>query len=154
MARPPKPTALKVIAGNPGKRAINKQEPDPEYLNDLTPPAHMSEAAKAVWSEVAPPLRRSKVLTELDRPALEMMCNAIATYRLAVEKTGDSPLAKSGEQQTQALSPWMIVQSMSHKQAFAMLREFGRSPAARSRVLIQPQKDMFNEGEGPARFFG
>lgn len=148
MARPRKPTALKVVAGNPGKRAISKQEPDPEYLNDLTPPAHLGTAAKAVWQEIAAPLRAARVLTELDRPMLEMACNSIATYRLAVERTGDEPLADG----TSSLNPWMIVQSMSFKQATAMLREFGMSPAARSRVLIQPQTDLFKNDAD--RFFG
>ena len=36
MANRPKPTALKLLAGNPGKRPINANEPDAGDL-DLTP---------------------------------------------------------------------------------------------------------------------
>ena len=37
MGRPAKPTALHVVNGNPGKRALNDREPEPDLLQDLTP---------------------------------------------------------------------------------------------------------------------
>ena len=44
--RKPVPTRLKVIRGNPGKRALNKNEPQPAgELAD--PPDWMSESQKA-----------------------------------------------------------------------------------------------------------
>lgn len=143
--RPPKPSALKLLQGNAGKRATNRQEPDAAYLEDLTPPAHLSEGAAAVWTELAAPLRAARVLTELDTVALEFTCNAIATYRQATAAADGKPLAKSPETGAVALSPWMIVQSMAFKQASKMLTDFGMTPAARSRVMIQPQGDLFDD---------
>jgi len=32
--RKPKPTALKIIEGNPGKRPLNKNEPKPDIFED------------------------------------------------------------------------------------------------------------------------
>lgn len=153
MARPSKPTALKLVTGNPGKRALNKQEPDPTYLNDLTPPPWLDAAAAQVWNEVAPKLRAAKVLTEVDVQILAMGCVSIAQYRQAVKRTGadlvkskivegeDGQPIETGEQ----INPWYIVQSMSFKQATAVFREFGMSPAARTRIAIQPQGDLFAE---------
>jgi phage terminase small subunit len=83
MGRPTKPTELKLLEGNKGKRATNKREPDPDYLDNLDPPAWMPEEAAVVWRELAFKLRKAKVLTVLDVPALEKMCVAIATYRRA-----------------------------------------------------------------------
>src|SRR5574337_1469176 len=88
--RPPKPTALKLVAGNPGKRSMNKQEPDPTYLQDLTPPAWLRDDAKAVWSEIAPIMSAAKLLTEVDVQAFAMGCVAVAQYRLATDRIGDA----------------------------------------------------------------
>lgn len=163
--RPPKPTALKLIEGNPGKRGSGKQEPDPTYLSDLDPPAWLHPVASEVWRDVAPHLSAAKLLTEVDVQALAMGCVAIAQYRQSVRALGDD-LVKSkvvldddenpvvtGEH----INPWLIVQSMSFKQAMAIFQQFGMSPAARTRIAIQPQGDLFGNGQsaqyGASRFF-
>lgn len=154
MARPPKPTALKVIEGNRGKRPSNKQEPDPEYLVDLTPPSWLPPAAAEVWNELAKPLRDAKLLTEVDVQALAMASVSISQYRYAVARTGDalvkSKLEKNDEgalvEVGEHINPWAMIQSMAFKQTMVVLREFGMSPAARSRVAIQPQGDLFGHG--------
>lgn len=154
--RPPKPAALKLVSGNPGKRAINKQEPDPDYLNDLMAPDWLPTSAKLVWDEVAPKLRRAMLLTEVDVQMLAMGCVSIAHYRKAVAKAGDALVkckvveddegrpVETGEH----VNPWLIVQSMSFKQASAIFQQFGMSPAARTRIAVQPQGDLFgNQGK-------
>jgi len=158
MGRPIKPTALKVIEGNRGKRALNRQEPDPEYLNDLAPPAWLDATAAIVWDELAPALRHCRLLTKIDVHALSMGCVAIAQYRqAATEVVGNlvchSPVA--AESKGDSINPWLVVQSMSFKQAMTVLREFGMSPAARTRIAIQPQGNLFPDGDkdSTARFF-
>lgn len=161
MGRPSKPTALKLIEGNKGKRGLNKQEPDPEYLEDLTAPDYLSAAAKQVWDEVAPNLRKAMLLTTIDVQTLAMGCTAIAQYRTAARQLGDNlvkakmvepadgsggPAVATGEH----INPWLIVQSMSFKQAMAVFMQFGMSPAARARVSINPQGDLFGSGQGKA----
>src|SRR3972149_871709 len=167
----PKPTALKVVEGNRGKRALNKQEPDPEYLEveNLAAPVWLDARAKAVWDEIAPPLQKARLVAVIDIPLLAMPCVAIAQFRFAAakvgdeavrpgslpaEKMGDSALSteKSGDvtlraqekERGESLNPWLIVQSMSCKQAVAIPREFGVGPAARTRLALQPQMDLFN----------
>jgi P27 family predicted phage terminase small subunit len=150
MARPRNPTALKLINGNPGKRAINAKEPEPDLLQDLTPPAHLPEHVAAIWRELAPKLRRAKVLSELDTPLLEMTCMAIATHRLAIEKTADGKvMMRNAETGTVSLSPWMLLQSMTFKQGMAALREWGATPSARSRVMVDPQQGLFDKSGDP-----
>jgi P27 family predicted phage terminase small subunit len=162
MGRPPKPTALKLVAGNPGKRSLNKQEPDPSYLTDLTPPVWLSKAAQAVWHEMAPAAARAKLLTEVDVQAFAMGCNAIAQYRQATARAGehsvksktvldnDGKPVEAGEH----INPWTLVQSMSFKQAMVVFDKFGMTPQARTRIAIQPQGDLFGgNGGGPADYF-
>lgn len=166
MSRPRKPTALKVVQGNPGKRALNAAEPDPAYLNDLTPPSWLDPRAAAVWSEIAPGLRNARVLTQIDVPMLGMACVAIAQYRQACARVGDQLIVEGAlvdderaadgvKKQGDQINPWLIVQSMSFKQAMATLREFGMSPSSRSAVTIKPQGDLFANGQAksPDRYF-
>lgn len=159
--RPPKPTALKLVQGNPGKRAVSKQEPDPDYVQDLTPPAWLPPAAAQVWTEVAPNLSRAKLLTHVDIDTLAMGCVALAQYRLAVvqaggnlirgkvvvdKETGEPVMGDDGRPLVagEYINPWTMVQSMSFKQAMAVLERFGMNPAARTRIAVQPQGDLFD----------
>jgi len=152
--RPPKPTALKVIEGNRGKRSANKQEPDPTYLSDLNPPAWLPAAAKEVWKEIAPSLAAAKLLTEVDVELLAHGCVAIAQYRLSVKRTGEDlvkgkhEVSEDGELFSvgEHINPWMLVQSMTFKQAMTVFQQFGMSPAARTRIAINPQGDLFGHG--------
>ena len=161
MGRPNTPTADKIARGNPGKRALNSREPDPEYLDDLTPPAWLPEAAKAVWRDFAPKLRKAKVLTVIDVPAFEKWCVKTAQWRAAildlakrgvmierVGRDGERTITKkASKKKTDA--PAMVVnqlvfaESMFFKQTIALEREFGMTPAARTRVQIEPQLTLF-----------
>ena len=154
--RPRKPTALRLIDGNPGKRAAPGKEPEPHLLLDLTAPEHLPQPVADVWNEVAPKLHRAKVLTELDTPLLEMTADAIASFRLAMKHTGDGKLLqRNAETGAVSISPWAMIKSMSFKQALAGLREFGATPAARTKVMVDPQADLFVDAKtaGPNRFF-
>lgn len=151
--RPRKPTHLKLVEGNKGKRSLDNHEPDPAYLNDLTPPDWLPENVKQIWNEIAPKLRAAKVLTELDIPALEAGCVAISNYRKLTLEIGSEFTvysSKGGE----SLSQKLIAQSMYFKQAMAVFQQFGMSPAARTRIAIQPQGDLFgNEKPDPAKAY-
>lgn len=153
--RTPKPTALKIIAGNPGKRPLNKREPQPDILQDLAPPAHLTPAAAEVWNEFAGKLSAVRVLTELDALALEMACNAIALYRQAIQQMDGNQVAMTRDGGL-AKSPWVAVQAEAYKQAIALLRDFGMTPAARSRVIAKASDDDGDgsKDKGSARFFG
>lgn len=151
--RLPKPTALKLVTGNPGKRGLNKQEPDPTYLQDLTPPAWLPAAAQKVWAEEAPKLQRAKLLTEVDVVAFSAFCVSVADFRRAVTKTGDdqvkAKLAEDKEGAVQSVgehvNPWYIVQSMSQKSFKGWAEKFGMTPQDRTRIAVQPQGDLFGD---------
>ena len=50
--RKPKPTAIKVLEGNPGKRPLNKFEPAPEKKAPPCP-EWLNGEAKAEWERLA-----------------------------------------------------------------------------------------------------
>lgn len=152
--RPPKPTALKLITGNPGKRALPKHEPDPDYLEDLSAPAHLPEGAKNFWNLIAPRLRKARLLTELDVSALEKLCIAEMNYRIVTERIKEDFVleGKNGDYS----NPLVNQQSMYLKQIMMLYREFGKTPAARVRIAINPQGDLFDDKESSPtqKYFG
>lgn len=153
MARPRKPSALKLVQGTARADRTNGQEPEPMLLNDLTPPEHLGERSAAVWRDVAPMLRELQLLTVADRIALEMLCDAVADYRVAREARADEFVATS-HKGSQMLSQWLVAQLACGKRAETLMGRFGMDPVSRSRVMINPQGDLFTAPTtGTGRFF-
>ena len=78
--RKPKPTSLKVIEGNRGRRALPANEPSYE-LTDCEPPGDLSESALAEWKRVFPILAGSRVLTDVDVAIFRSYCDAVGAMR-------------------------------------------------------------------------
>lgn len=79
--RKPKPTALKLVTGNPGKRAINENEPKPAVLAQAPPPPrHLTATAKAEWRRLSKELHLLGLLSELDVAVFASYCDSFATW--------------------------------------------------------------------------
>ena len=85
--RRPKPTHLKVMRGNPGKRALNPHEPKPRPAMP-TCPAHLCPSAKAEWKRLARELHALSILSNLDRAALAGYCQAYGRWVEAEKNSG------------------------------------------------------------------
>jgi P27 family predicted phage terminase small subunit len=140
----PKPTALKVIGGNAGKRPLNKQEPDPPALVDLTAPAWLPDGAKAVWDEMAPDQSQAKMLSAIDREEFAKYVFCCWQIREVADEVVAKPTCRSATTGAEYLNPKASYLSMMMKSAKGLAEQFGRTPAARSRVAIQPQGDLFD----------
>lgn len=138
--RKPKPTALKLIAGNPGKRAINRREPRPP-ASKPTCPAHLSPTAKAEWRRIAGVMHRIGILTQVDRAALAAYCQAYGRWVAAERKLTETPaLIKSPSGYVQQ-SPWLSVANKQLELMGRYMAELGITPAARSRVAAVPGEE-------------
>jgi P27 family predicted phage terminase small subunit len=82
--RPPKPTKLKLVEGNPGKRAL-RQEPKPPPSRPVKPAWLPAGIAKGEWDRVTPILDELGVLSVLDRTALATYCIAVAGIKAATD---------------------------------------------------------------------
>ena len=69
----PKPTPLKLIGGNPGKRPLPENEPKP-YPKAPECPADIDKDAKKVWKRLGPKLEKLGLLTETDGDLFSMLC--------------------------------------------------------------------------------
>jgi P27 family predicted phage terminase small subunit len=156
--RRPKPTALKLAQGNPGKRKLNELEPTPEMVDPLVP-EYLSKPARRWWELLSPMLYRLKVLTEADQLALAMLCEqaAQADEATRILRRGGIMVKKqlydrSGKKvgTVPVINPVFKVQLESMKQLKAFLTEFGMSPASRAKVtkMVEPgqlKKDPLGE---------
>jgi P27 family predicted phage terminase small subunit len=135
--RRPKPTRLKVLTGNPGKRPLNTNEPRPEAaIPDC--PVELGAVAHREWDRLVGELSVLRILTNLDRAALAAYCGAYAMWAEATEaiqKYGTMVKSPSGYP---VQSPYV---SIANRQAEIMMRiasEFGFTPASRSRISTPP----------------
>lgn len=85
-----KPTALKVLEGNPGRRPLPKNEPKPQPIAPGCPD-WLPAAAIRYWNELAPRLEKLGLLTEVDGAAFADYCLCLARLEEAerdIEKRG------------------------------------------------------------------
>lgn len=149
MARPRLPAAVKAMAGTDrADRRTGEVKPPVQF--DLTPPAHLEPRSAAVWNEIAPMLRRIGLLTVADLVALEMMCDSVADYRFARSKRGDEMVVRSGKG-SEMLSQWMVAQLAASKRAESLMAQFGMDPQSRSKVMANPQGDLFGAADSAAQ---
>jgi len=152
--RRPTPNHLKIVAGNPGRRPLNKAEPKPRRERPSAP-AHLSDRARDAWGYVSGILDRMGVLTEADAVALEQLCEV---YAETVELRAD--IAENGRFQTvgtkaggemERLRPAYAALMDADRRLKGWLVEFGKTPSSRSKVKSDGEGA---ENEDPAaRFF-
>lgn len=147
----PKPTALKLLAGNPGKRRLNTSEPQPPRGAPGCP-TWLDTEAKAEWRRIVPELERLGLLTKVDRAALAAFCQAWSDYKAAVQavrQDGKTFLTESGYI---AKNPMVTIMNEAADRLHKFGQQFGLSPASRTR--LHAPKDEGDKPDDAARFFG
>lgn len=139
--RPPKPTQLRVLQGNPGKRAMPKGESKPAKPLKLPPvPRSLGAAGKARWRTFGKRLLDLGLLTDLDLHAFELYCRAVDEFEMASEELekGYYLVAASGYVYQ---SPFVSIKNNAQKMINTYLGQFGMTPASRSRISISGPDD-------------
>ena len=109
--RKPKPTALRLANGNPGKRRLRRE---PASAPIAGPPDHLPEDMAAIWREVTE-AAPSGVLRRADALLVELACRLLAQARHG----GDYRAGTAA-------------------QVRACFAELGMTPAARARLAAPP----------------
>lgn len=141
--RKPKPTALKVLTGNPGKRPLPANEIQPPTGVPVCP-SWLSREAKAEWRRVVPVLASLGILTTVDRCALAAYCAAwarlVEAERLIAEH-GQQMVAleyETSDGQSIYVRPAPNPALAEAAKASGIIRqfcsEFGLTPSSRSRI--------------------
>ncbi len=133
--RKPKPTRLKELEGNPGKRRLHATELRPPVPVTMPyAPKFINAEAKREWNRMVAILLELGLYTEVDHAALAMYCQAWGRWVVA-----ERMLAVEGEIVTTALgglcqNPWRYEANKAFAQMRQMLPEFGLTPSSRSRL--------------------
>jgi P27 family predicted phage terminase small subunit len=156
--RKPKPTHLKLIEGNAGKRPINRKEPKPKRSRPPAP-SHLDPATRKLWDAVVKELDDIAILTSVDIFAVEVLCEALADHRSAVATIARNARAyaaskKSKQEPAYSIDgryyrttnqagsdmwrqhPALALKSDADKRIRGWCAEFGLTPASRTRLTV------------------
>ena len=147
MARRPKPTALKVVTGNPGKRRLPAAEPRPA-LGLPAPPDHLGAVARKLWRDLGPMLERLGIVGETDVIAFEGLCEAFADFRAAseiVDRDGRVYLAGV----LVKANPACAMKAEADRRLRSYMTEFGLTPASRATITANAPPVRGARGAAP-----
>ena len=134
----PKPTALRVLEGNPGHKKMNRSEPKPEAAIP-TCPSWLPATAKSEWRRVTRELHAMGLLSRADRSTLAAYCQVYSDWHQAehvIQKLGPTFETPNGYVQ-QRPEVAMKHKALSLLAKFASL--FGLSPADRVGLEIKKE---------------
>lgn len=146
----PKPTAMRILEGNPGKRPLNKKEPKPVVKRPPVP-KHLNKVARREWNRMVKLLLGQRLITELDRAALAAYCQAWANWVEASEQVealkARGSLISYTENGYPVVSPWVGMQKQASAEMHRYLTEFGLTPSSRSKVQVieEPERDDYGQ---------
>lgn len=164
--RKPKPTHLKLVTGNPGRRPLNADEPHPQIALP-TVPEHLTDEAKVEWGRVANELYELGLLTRIDRAVLAAYCQTYADWCDAERQLAKygrvikSPVKtvtrrkRDGTEVTETSggypmqSPFLAIRNKALELMGKFAVEFGMSASSRGRVSVSGKK----KDDDPARKF-
>ena len=120
-----KPTALKIVTGNPGKRPLPENEPDPQ--GEVKKPAFVKGKAGRLWKLRAPELERLGVLRSVDVEMFGAWCCLMAEFEESPRNFNAARFA----------------------QLRALASSFGLEPSSRSRISVPKPKKT----DGAEKYF-
>ena len=124
--RKPKPTALKKLEGNPGKRPLNDLEPLPK-VTMLRCPNWLEPEAKKEWRRLAPVLIGAGILTSADAVPFAGYCQAYARWKEAEEQVKDTERVRP--------NPYIAIARSAFAEVKSLAAEFGLTPANRTAII-------------------
>jgi P27 family predicted phage terminase small subunit len=154
VGRTPKPTKMKALMGNPGRRPLNGNEPTAdEGVPDM--PQGLSPAAEQEWHRIVPILKKMRVLTVAYGAALAGYCQAYARW---LEAEGDiaehgsiieEPIIRRHRNEEDEIAgykrkknPAVAIANESLKMLRSFLSDFGLSPASLSKVTENAEEEQ------------
>lgn len=143
MPNAPKPTALKKIQGTERADRKVKNEWQPNEVVTFDAPTELNEWGTALWNDLMEEFRHVKLLTRVDYGSLLVCCNEYGTYMEAddlikaqglqveveiYDKNGNVVGTKTEK------NPMIAVRNESMRNYYSMMKEFGLSPSARTKI--------------------
>jgi P27 family predicted phage terminase small subunit len=147
--RPPIPTHLKILRGNPGHRPIPDDEPQPEQKKPRCP-SYIKGERRREWHRITRELLEMGVLALPDRVAIEKYTFWFMTWLKVseeIERDGVTKIYKLEKTGYPMLDPRISLANTASDKIDRFLTEFGCTAASRTRIRIEKKKplDAFEE---------
>lgn len=135
--RKPVPTAVKAARGNPGKRALNANEPT---LPPRIPacPRWITGEARAEYRRAGKLLADMRVVTEADRATLAAYAVVYGRWSEAERMVAEKGMLVLGVEKKPIQNPFLSVARQSLDQLIRLCAELGLTPSSRSRLQAAP----------------
>lgn len=138
----PKPSNLKVLNGNPGKRKLNDKEPQFKIPEKVPPaPTTLGSAGKKEWRRLAPELHILGLLTVADLKTFEAYCASFELYVLAKQKVEEYGLTDMTDKGNVIQRPEVGIMNTALKNMKSFAQEFGLTPSSRTNLTAQQMVD-------------
>lgn len=145
---PKKPTAQKILAGNPGRKPLNKVEPDFDEDDTIPCPEHITGEGREEWEKLTPMLIEFGVIRKSDTRHFEKYCIALMDLERAMKKRSTIPDNLKNLNAYLRISSHIITlrQQIRHYG-----QDFGLTPASRAGIHAKrPKGKKQKEAGAPA----
>jgi P27 family predicted phage terminase small subunit len=142
---PPTPTVVRLMRGNPSRRPINRNEPQPARTEKVPDaPDFLVGYACDEWHRVAPELHLLGLLTVLDIMPLAAYCQSCARSRtaeeliakMAAKDEATNGLLVKGPYGDARQNPLVKIARNAASDMVGYANQFGMGPAARARISV------------------
>ncbi len=140
--RKPKPTTLRVLQGNPGKRRLNKDEPN-FGAGAPDKPTWLDEYASEAWDYFVFHLLAARVLQKAYQHILIVACSAYSQLRkcekFLAEKQSISYVMSTDQGDVYRPFPEVAQLNQARRQLHSACAELGVTPPSSTKVKQLPQ---------------
>jgi P27 family predicted phage terminase small subunit len=149
--RPKKPTGLKVLQGNPGKRALPDDEPLPQVEIPEVPETLRGEAARREWQKIVQMMYDQNLMTGFDADALGLYCQAhgdLVELMDEFDEQGRQFVLVHETSGRHYKNPTYVAIMETRRDLLRYCVEFGMTPSSRAKVSTVTQakpKDAADE---------
>jgi P27 family predicted phage terminase small subunit len=135
----PKPSQLKILEGNPGRRPI----PESVRVDPQAPkcPAWLDVEAKREWRRIVPELVALGIVGQVDRAALAGYCQAYARWVEAERVLSTEGQYIEGTKGGMIKHPAFQVARDNLTLVKQFCAEFGMTPSSRTRLHATPKQE-------------
>jgi P27 family predicted phage terminase small subunit len=137
--RKPTPNNLKLLAGNPGKRAIEAEPESPLLPSDDEPPAWLHDDAKQFYREILQTLSTMRVATEADRLGIIALAQSLAEVKIAHEQMNKYGRVIKDKSGGATRNPYAVHAAQFIAFVRQFITEYGLTPCSRARLIAKAE---------------